>query len=247
MVGLPYNRAIWREQWPKIMKNTLEACRKKGARLLFFDNIYTYGRVRGKITENSPNKPDSEKGKIRVEIADYLLSETKKGNLKGLIARAADFYGPHADRISLPFIFYFSKLAAGKKAQVLVNAKTKHSYTYTADCGKALYMLAGEESAYGQVWHLPTAAPAISDREFIEIVAEKLGVEPKYTILRKWMVKLAGIFDKQVGEMYEMLYQNEFDYQFDSSKFESFFRFQPTSYEKGIEETIEFFRRKGQL
>lgn len=247
MVGLPYDRAIWREQWPKIMENVIRACQENNARLIFFDNVYLYGRVQGKMTENSPAKPVSEKGKIRAEIADYLLSQMDKGKLKALIARSADFYGPYADKISLPYIFYFSKLAAGKKAQVLANARTRHSYTYTVDCAKALCLLAGEEKAFNQVWHLPTAGPAITDEEFIKIVARKLDVEPKYTILKKWMVKMAGIFDKQIREVYEMLYQNKFDYEFDSSKFESFFNYRPTAYENGIEETVRFFRQKGQI
>jgi nucleoside-diphosphate-sugar epimerase len=247
LVGLPYDRSIWREQWPRIMENVIEACRRKNAGLIFFDNVYMYGRVKGKMTENSPIKPISEKGKIRAEIANRLILEMNDGNIKAIIARAADFYGPHADGASLPYIFYFSRLAAGRKARVLVNAKTRHSYTYTGDCGKALYLLSKEDSAYNQVWHLPTMSPALTDEDFIEIAARKLGVKPKYSILGKWMVKLAGMFDKQTGEVYEMLYQNEFDYEFDSSKFERFFNFRPTPYEKGIEETIEFYRQKGQI
>jgi nucleoside-diphosphate-sugar epimerase len=226
------------------MKIVVEACKPKNARLVFFDNVYIYGRVNGKMTEESPPKPDSEKGKIRAEIAEYLMSETRDGTFKAIIARAADFYGPHADKVSLPYIFYFSRLAAGKKARVLVNAKTRHSYSYSVDCGKALYLLAHDESAWNQVWHMPTASPALTDEEFIGIIAEKLEAIPEYTTLRKWMVKLSGLFDKQVGEVYEMLYQNEYDYEFDSSKFEKHFGFKPTSYEKGIADTIDFFKLK---
>ena len=174
------------------------------------------------------------------------MLETKNDNFKAIIARAADFYGPYADKTSLPYIFYFSRLANGKKAQVLANAKTKHSYTYTGDCGKALYHLAKEEDTWNQVWHLPTASPAITDEEFVAIVARELGTESKYTLLRKWMVSLAGLMNKQTKEVFEMMYQNEFDYEFDSSKFENRFNFEPTPYERGIAETIEFFKLRNQ-
>ena len=40
-----------------------------------------------------------------------------------------------------------------------------------------------------------------------------------------------------------MLYQNDSDYLFDSSKFESRFRFAPTPYEEGIRETVRGFGR----
>jgi hypothetical protein len=45
-----------------------------------------------------------------------------------------------------------------------------------------------------------------------------------------------------IGNAYEMLYQNEFDYIFDSSKFEQYFQFDPTSYSLGIAETISFLK-----
>jgi nucleoside-diphosphate-sugar epimerase len=246
LVGLPYDIRIWLEKWPRIMQNTIEACKKRNARLLFFDNVYMYGKVDGPMTEETPMNPSSSKGEIRVRLAEMLLSEAKSGNIKALIARAADFYGPYADKTSLPFVFIFKRLADGKKAQVLVSAKTKHSYTYTGDCGRALYMLASSEDAFGQVWHLPTARPPLTGEEFIETAASKLGAKPSYTIFRKWMVGLTGIFDRQVREVYEMLYQNEFDYIFQSSKFENAFNFKPTSYEAGIEQTVRhYFRHEG--
>jgi nucleoside-diphosphate-sugar epimerase len=57
------------------------------------------------------------------------------------------------------------------------------------------------------------------------------------------MLKLACIFDKTVHESYEMLYQSEFDYYFDSTKFNNFISFRPKSYPDGIHETIEFFKK----
>ena len=125
----------------------------------------------------------------------------------------------------------------------MVNADVRHSFTYTGDCGKALYRLATTSEAYNQVWHMPTARPALTGREFVGIVAEKLGVKPDVLVLRKWMLSLSGIFSPLIGELSEMLYQNEFEYLFDSTKYEQYFHELPTPYEKGVGETIDFFRR----
>jgi len=54
---------------------------------------------------------------------------------------------------------------------------------------------------------------------------------------------MAGLFDKTIFESLEMLYQSENNYQFDSSKFNKYFNFKPTSYEVGIRETIEFYKQ----
>jgi nucleoside-diphosphate-sugar epimerase len=69
LVGLKYDVKIWREQWPRIMANTIEACKRAQARLIFFDNVYMYGRVAGPMTEESPYAPVSQKGEIRARIA----------------------------------------------------------------------------------------------------------------------------------------------------------------------------------
>ena len=72
----------------------LSACKKNKSKLVFFDNVYSYGRVNGWMTEETPVKPDSEKGKVRAELSEMILKEVEQGNLKAIIAKAADFYGP---------------------------------------------------------------------------------------------------------------------------------------------------------
>jgi nucleoside-diphosphate-sugar epimerase len=245
-IGLKYNYSIWRQQWPKIMTNTIEACSRSGAKLIFFDNVYMYGQVNGAMTEETPYDPKSRKGDLRARLATQLMSEVRKGNITAAIARSADFYGPGAEKNGVPNLLVFSRLAKGKRAQWLVNANVKHSYTYTEDAAKALYLLASDEGSWNQAWHLPTAVDPPTGAEFIASAALSLGVPSRYTVLPKWMIGLAGWFDKTTAETREMLYQNEFDYIFDSSKFEKAFQFIPTSYEAGIKATANAYQRTDQ-
>jgi nucleoside-diphosphate-sugar epimerase len=245
VAGLPYDYSIWQKQWFKIMRNVVDACKENNARLIYFDNVYSYGRVNGPMTEETPYNPCSKKGEIRAKLNQYLEEEIKKENLSGIIARAADFYGPYSEKTSVPFILAIQNLAKGKKAQWLLDTNPKHSYTYTVDCGKALYLLTTNESAYNQVWHLPTASPPLTGNQFIQLAAEYLCTKPGTFLLKSWMIKLTGLFNKQIGELYEMLYQNKYDYIFESSKFEKHFNFKPTSYEAGIKETIRFAKAAG--
>ena len=55
-------------------------------------------------------------------------------------------------------------------------------------------------------------------------------VKPDYMLLKRWMLQMVGLFNPIIKESVEMLYQNEVDYIFDSSKFEKAFGFNPTSY-----------------
>jgi len=82
---------------------------------------------------------------------------------------------------------------------------------FTPDAGRALVRLALDDKAYQQVWHLPTARPALTGREWIDLCADVMGRTPKHMTLSRPMVKLMGLFDPAVREIHEMLYQNEAD------------------------------------
>jgi uncharacterized protein YbjT (DUF2867 family) len=43
VAGLKYDAKVWAEQWPRVMRNTIEACKRHGVKLVFFDNVYAYG------------------------------------------------------------------------------------------------------------------------------------------------------------------------------------------------------------
>ena len=244
LVGLPYDSRVWSEQWPKIMDNVITVCKEQGALLVFFDNVYLYGRVEGPMTEGTPHRPVSKKGEIRARIAEQLQREYDSGGLQAIIARSADFYGPGAEKTGIPNLLIVEKLLKGSKAQWLADADKAHSLTYTNDCGRALYLLVGDETAYNQVWHLPTARPALTARQLTEIAAEELRMQPKIGALPPLMVAAGGLFDRTIKELSEMLYQNREEYIFDSSKFEEHFSFTPTSYKQGIEETINYYRQQ---
>lgn len=236
--GLSYNLDIWRSQWPVIMKNVTAACMKHNAKLVFFDNVYSYGRVDGWMTEDTPMNPSSRKGEVRKQIAEMIMNAVRTGDLHAIIARAADFYGPDTP-LSFITVMVFDNLRKGRKAQWLINDSVRHSLTYTPDAGRATAVLGNTESAYDRVWHLPTDRNVLTGRQFIETAAAEFGAGPRYTVLPRWMVQLAGLFNGIVRESVEMLYQNDSDYLFDSGKFEKAFDFRATPYRQGIRETVQ--------
>lgn len=237
-VGLEYDIKIWQRDWPIIMKNVIDVCKKNNSKLVFFDNVYSYGKVDGWMTEESPIKPDSEKGKVRAELTKMIMNEIEQGNLKAIIAKAADFYGPDTP-LSFVNIMVFDNFKKGKKAQWMLDVNKKHSFTYTPDAGKGTAILGNTESAYNQIWHLPTNRNVLTGKKFIELAAKAMGVKPDYMVVKKWMLSLLGVFNKVIKENNEMLYQNHSDYLFDSTKFEKAFDYKPISYEEGIINTAK--------
>jgi nucleoside-diphosphate-sugar epimerase len=134
-----------------------------------------------------------------------------------------------------------------------VNADVPHSFTYVPDAARAMAILATDDNSWNQVWHLPTADPAITGAEFIRRAATALQTAgaPQIAafsqkgpqILPPWMIRLGGLFDRTTAELYEMLYQYAFDYRFDSSKFEKAYAFRPTAYDDGIRATVDWHLR----
>ncbi len=243
LAGLKYDVKVWQDLWPRIMANTIEACKRASAKLVFFDNVYMYGKVEGPMTEETPYIPVSKKGEVRARIATMLTDEVRSGKLTAMIARSADFYGPADAGHGLPNVLVFEPMAKGSKAQWLINDAVPHSLTFTPDAARGVAMLAGSGAAWNQVWHLPTAAPALTGREFIPVAAQAFGVEPKYRILNRGMIKVGGWFNPLVGELYEMLYQNDAPYLFDSTKFARAFGFAGTPYAEGIRIAAGSYRK----
>jgi len=239
-IGFPYNYKFWKAHWRSFMRSVVDTCIEEKSKLVFFDNIYMYdpNHLNG-MTEETPVRPTSKKGKIREEVAEIILKKVREGKLEALIARAADFYGPGIKDTSMLTETVIKPLKAGKKANWLSSVKFKHSYTFTPDAGKATAILGNTDSAFNEVWHLPTAGNPPTGEEMIELCAKELGVKPRYLVLPKFMLYLAGFFVPVMRELPEMNYQYDRDYVFNSDKFEKAFNFKPTSYLKGIQEVIK--------
>lgn len=232
--GLPYKTSVWKASWPVVMDNVLHACQVHRARLVFMDNIYMYApEALSRLTEFSPVAPCSEKGKVRAQIAAKLMERVEQGKIDALIARAADFYGPSVSTSMLK-ITVSDNLKKGKKAIWIADANRIHSFTFTPDIGRALALLGTTPDAFNQVWHLPTTAETLTGKEWIEKIAGAMGVAPAYRVMPPFMLGLLGLFIPVLGELKEMVYQQQRDYFFDSSKFSARFGISATPVDEGI-------------
>jgi nucleoside-diphosphate-sugar epimerase len=238
VVGFDYKLEVWQEKWPQLMKATIAACIKHNARLVFFDNVYSYDiNAIPHMTEQSPYNPPSKKGVVRKQIAEMIMDEVKGGRLMALIARSADFYGPDNDKSFVNEMVYKNFLK-GTRANWFVDADKKHSFTFTPDAAKATALLGNTDDAYNTVWHLPTDKNALTGREFISLFSREMNVPNKVFVMPVWVIKIVGLFVPVLKEMREMMYQYDRDYFFDSSKFEKRFKISPTTYSEGVRQTV---------
>jgi nucleoside-diphosphate-sugar epimerase len=238
VAGLKYDSRVWREQWPVVMRNVMDGCKRHGSALVFFDNVYAYGPVAGVMTEETPYNPSSRKGEVRARLATMLMDEIRRGEVRGMIVRSADFYGPGAT-LSLTHATVTERLKAEKTPQWIGDPKALHSFTYTPDAGRTLALLANTPDAYGQVWHALTSKESMSGEQFVRTACELSGRPYRLQVAPCWMLSLMGLFVPVLRENMEMLYQFEHDYQFDSTKLERAFGLTATPYREGIAATLK--------
>lgn len=237
-VGLKYSSKIWQKQWPIIMDNVIDACVASGCKLVFFDNIYMYAPDGLQhMKEDCLHRPSSKKGKVRKALNEKLKEAREKRGLEYLIARSADFYGPGAKNgvLNVSVIESFNR---GKMGFWQIRTDKVHSMTYTLDAARATALLGNTPSAFGQVWHLPTSAQLWTVDHFISEMEKQTGRKARVYVLKKWMMKGIGFFVPLVKELYEMSYQYDRDYFFDSQKFQDAFEFRVTPYEEGVKKCL---------
>jgi nucleoside-diphosphate-sugar epimerase len=236
-VGLEYNIKVWKKQWPVIMRNVIDSCKKNGAKLVFFDNVYMYDRdFLSNMTEDIPVRPTSKKGEVRAQIEAMVKKEIKSGNLTALIARSADFIGPGNSGL---VEMVYKNFIKGKKANWFSKTDKIHSFTNTIDAARGTAKLGNAPDAFGEVWHLPTSDARLTGKEWIGLFAKEMKVEPKISALPDWMLGLLGLFVPVLGELKEMTYQYDRDYFFNSSKFNKRFNYTPITPEEGVKNLVK--------
>jgi nucleoside-diphosphate-sugar epimerase len=86
----------WRGLVLPMLDNTIAAARAEGARIVLPGTVYNYGAdAFPLIAEDTPQRPATRKGAIRVEMERRLRAVADEG-VKSLVVRAGDFFGPRA-------------------------------------------------------------------------------------------------------------------------------------------------------
>ena len=234
VVGFNYNLKTWQENWPKLMRATINSCIKHNCKLVFFDNVYAYDiDAIGHMTEDSPLNPPSKKGQVRKQLVEMIFNEVSSGKLTALIARAPDFYGPKNEASFLIETVY-KNLKKGKSPNWFIDANKKHHFIYTPDAAKATALLGNTADVFNQTWHLPCDSNNLTGNEWIALFNKEMNTNKKVQILPMFMLRILGLFMPFMREMPEMMYQYNRDYYFDSSIFKKRFNFTPTSNEEGV-------------
>jgi nucleoside-diphosphate-sugar epimerase len=233
----------WPELWPPMMQGMLHGAERAAAPLIFMDNLYMYGPVETPRTEDMALTDYGSKPATRAEITRMWQHAHDAGRVRVAAVRASDFYGPGVALATLGE-YSFGRLSRGKSAQVFGDPNQPHAFTYVPDIARALVTVADAgDGVLGQAWHVPNA-PDQTLRQLLTAFADHLGVEPNIQVPPRWAMTLIGLFNPQVREMKEMLYQWDRPFLVDHSKFATRFWGDPTPFEVGIAATADWYRTR---
>jgi nucleoside-diphosphate-sugar epimerase len=238
----------WAEELVPLARGITEGAARNGARLVALDNLYMY-RVPadGRIPETTDIGPVSRKGALRAEAAAVMLDAHARGDLAVTIGRASDFFGPRCTN-SIFGDRFWTKLFAGRPVEILGDPAQLHTYSYGPDVADALVTLGRSDPAlsanagvYGRVWHLP-ALPAESTLTWITRFAYAVGVEARFTRLSPLLLRVAGVFLPEAGELPEMIYQWRAPFILDDAQFRARFNAAPTPLATAANATLAWAR-----
>lgn len=236
-VGLPMDSEMWMKQFSKILDNVIEACKIHQSKLVFFDNTYMYPKTSAIQYENTIFSPNGKKSLVRAQLADKIIKEMEANELKAVVCRAPEFYGPEKTQ-SITNTMIFRNIKAKRKLKIPISDSTLRTLIWTPDASRAMALIGNTDDAYGQTWHLPCDR-SLTYKEMINIADKIENEKLSYSIIKLWKFKVGSLFNKNAKELLELLPRYEVDNLFNSDKFKKRFpSFPVTSFESGIKQIL---------
>lgn len=236
----PYHR--WADLFPLLQNAVVHAARATQARYVSFENTYMYGDTGGQpITEGTPMRAETRKGKVRVAMARQLSELYDAGDLAVATARASDYFGPRGTSQSPLGDVVVGAALAGKPARVIGDPDQPHSYTFTRDAARTLATLGTRDNVLGEVFHVPNAT-AQTTRQIIGAISAELGSPIKISVAPRLVLRLIGVVNPTIRELDEMLYEFTQPFIVDSTKTEMRLGIPPTPIGEALASTVAWFR-----
>jgi nucleoside-diphosphate-sugar epimerase len=244
----PYHR--WPELWPPIAAAMLGAAERSGAVLVTISNLYGYGPAQGTggytaarpMTEQTPLAATGKKGKVRAQMWRDAFEAHRAGRVRAVELRASDYVGPGANAVLGDRVV--PRVLKGQAVTLLGRADRPRTWSYTGDVATMAALVAGDERAWGQVWHVPSGEPR-TQQQAVDDLARVAGVKPVTVRTAPGAVMYAmGLFSPLMRELRETQYQFAEDFVMDSSAAQLAFGLKETPWGSVLAEVISSFKNK---
>ena len=231
--------ARWRELFPAAVDGVLAGASAAGAVLVFADDTWMYGRVTGPMTEDTPVRPVSGKGVLRAWLADRVLAAHHRGDVRAVVGRAGELFGPGVESVLAPNLF--AAALGGRNARWFGRLDQPLTPMFIDDFARGLITLAEQADAHGAVWHVPHPDP-LSGRALVDMIFAAAGTRPPVTPLGTTAVRALGLVSSLARAGAEMVYQFEMPFVVDGSRFLRAFGAKTTPVDEAVAITLNWYR-----
>lgn len=201
----------WSEQVLPMLDHTIAAARAERATVLLPGTVYNYGpEALPHPTEDAPQVPATRKGAIRAEMERRLQQAAERGELRALIVRAGDFFGPGAANS------WFSQamVPAGRPVRRITlpgAAGVGHQWAYLPDVAAAMALLLERRDRLAAFARYHFAGHWDADGAQLaqaigRVVQRHGGPAPRVSRFPWWTVPLAAPFVPLMRELKELRY-----------------------------------------
>ncbi|MDP2311303.1 MAG: NAD-dependent epimerase/dehydratase family protein [Pseudomonadota bacterium] len=228
-----YTGAAWEAEFPALGAALIDGAIASGARLVCLDNLYAYGIVEGRRTEETALGATGRKGRVRIAWDATLRTAARERGLRYAAGRAGDFFGPGVGDQSLFSPAMVAGLGAGKAAWLVGDPRAPHAFGYVPDVIAGLAAL-GESDAEG-VFHLPTVE--VAPATLVARIAEAMGQVGSSYAIPTWAFTVLAPFVPLLRELRETAYQWDRPFLVDDGKFRARFAGIGTSLEVAARQT----------
>ncbi|SFN87473.1 Nucleoside-diphosphate-sugar epimerase [Geodermatophilus obscurus] len=234
--------ARWRSDFPVVTDALVDAASRVGARLVYADDTWMYGRVGGPMTEDTPWRPVSSKGVLRAWLAERMLHAAAAGRLQVSVVRAGELYGPGVrsllgDNVFVPAL-------RGWPVQYLGDPDLPLTPTFIDDFAATLAAAGTADTSDAGVWHVPHPG-ATTGRALAAEACRQAGTRLRLVRHGSARVRRLGSVLPLAREGAEMVYQFEQPFVVDGGRAARAFGTTPTPYEEGVRRTLAAVRHGG--
>ncbi|MDF1706499.1 MAG: epimerase [Paracoccaceae bacterium] len=220
----PPNYHNWTKLIPEITEQVIAAAKASGASVILPGNVYNFGDAGGIWSEDTPQRPVSRKGLIRMQME----ARYRDSGVQTIVLRAGNFIDPDGNG-DIMQLFVLRNIAKG---QITLGGGPDviQAWCYVPDWARAAAALAGTRDSLAMFEDIPFPGHSFDMTELKHCLETHLGRSLTISRFPWGLMRLAAPFWELARELGEMRYLWETPHQLSGAKFERLLPgFQPTS------------------
>lgn len=201
----------WSEPVLPMLDNAIAAATAQGATIVLPGTVYNYGPDAFPIiSETSPQRPQTRKGAIRVQMERRLRAAVDAGAMRAIIVRAGDFFGPKAgnSRFTQGMVKPGRPVAA---VNLVGDSGVGHQFAYLPDVARTMLLLLERRetlppfASFHMAGHWDADGTELA-QAIQRVVGRRGGAIPRLQAFPWWPVRLLSPFVTTFRELLEMRY-----------------------------------------